>query len=131
MFSRNFEHEQMQEPKYYDPLPRVKLIKRNIVPRIGFLRKKVTADSKSSLYEVEETQRFSCPLCPKSKFKARKYLQAHLKNIHQSDVIYCEFPGCQFKTRMRESKRVQVKMILSRHIMNKHCERRKSVAMER
>ena len=64
MFSRNFEHEQMQEPKYYDPLPRVKLIKRNIVPRIGFLRKKVTADSKSSSNEV-----FLAPYVPKASSK--------------------------------------------------------------
>ena len=41
--------------------------------------------------EVHSTQRFSCSLCPKKKFKSKKSLKAHLRNIHKSsDLIFVD-----------------------------------------
>ena len=133
MFTGYLEHKQVQEPNDYDPLPKVELIKKNKVPRIGFLRKKVSVDSISSSNEDEETPRFSCALCPKSKFKAKKYLKAHIRNLHNDEettFIQCEFVGCQYKTKKVESKRMITKKKLSKHIMNKHCLRRKNIAID-
>ena len=39
---------------------------------------------------VHSTQRFSCTLCPNSKFKAKKYWKAHMRNIHKD--LNIQFP---------------------------------------
>jgi len=39
---------------------------------------------------VHSTQRFSCSLCPNSKFKAKKYWKAHMRNIHKD--LNIQFP---------------------------------------
>jgi len=39
---------------------------------------------------VHSTQKFSCSLCPNSKFKAKKYWKAHMRNIHKD--LNIQFP---------------------------------------
>ena len=39
---------------------------------------------------VHSTQRFSCTLCPNSRFKAKKYWKAHMRNIHKD--LNIQFP---------------------------------------
>ena len=138
MFNYCLEHEQKQKPsKDYDHLPGVKLIKKHIVPRTGFLRKKfsakkVSVDSISSSNKPEESRRFSCALCPNKKFKAKRYLKAHMSNLHSDEeqtFIYCLYSGCQYRTRMVEAKRIQAKRRFKLHLKLKHSERRLALAL--
>jgi len=39
---------------------------------------------------VHSTQKYSCSLCPNSKFKAKKYWKAHMRNIHKD--LNIQFP---------------------------------------
>ena len=99
MFSRYFEHEQVQEPNNYDHLPRVKLNKKNIVPRDGFFRKKLSA---KKIVHSDEEQTF----------------------------IYCQYGGCEFRTRIMEKNRIQAKRRFKLHLKLKHCERRKTLGTQ-